>query len=174
MGYVWTEDIGNAADIEDTNVDEIRTNINTERVDRAGLAAYVWTNVELEGDEIAQAEIAELRTATDGAYDELATCATHYSADDVGHYTTDKTSHDSSDDSNHDSGEHLNQNTGADAGEYATHNANHDGGHYVTHYGTHKAAYYASRKSWYNTYRCGSYLKWRKELLLRRIFGGKE
>jgi hypothetical protein len=150
MAYVWTEDISVNADIEDTNVDEIRTNINTERVDRAGLAAQVWTNPELEGDVQAWEEILELRTAIDAAYDELLVCAAHYTTNDGTHYTTDKTSHDSSDDATH--------YTTHEAVHYTTDDSNHDTTHYTTHYstddatdhGTHYAAANSSRKTFYD------------------------
>jgi len=151
MGYVWSEDISLNADIEDTDVDEIRTNINTERVDGASIAAYVWTNAELEGDVQAQAEIQELRTAIDGAYDELLDCGTHYTSDDSTHYTTDKSSHDSSVCGTHyttHEATHYHTDDGADdSGENATHYVTHDGTHYKTHY----AAANSSRKTGYTT-----------------------
>lgn len=149
MAYVWSEDITLNANIEDTNVDEIRTNINTERVDRAGLGATVWTNAELEGDVQAWEEILELRESIDDAWDLLFACGAHYTSDDATHYTTDKTSHDSSV-----CGTHY---TTHDASEYSVDDSSDDGTHHATHYATHDATAYNTHNAAQNSSRKTNY-----------------
>lgn len=143
-----TEKTGPLPTIEDQNILEMRTNINLER-DDAGLAAYVWTDTTIDGQEVLQTEIAELRTAIDSAYDELLTCAAHYTSDDSTHYTTDKTSHDSSvcgtHYTTHDSAAYSTDDGSDEAGHNATHYITHDG----TKNSTHNGAQNSSRKTYY-------------------------
>jgi hypothetical protein len=135
-------------EVTDAQTLEMRTNINAERSD-AGLAAYVWTDATIDGQDVLQTEVQELRTAIDGAYDELLTCATHYTSDDSTHYTTDKTSHDSSV-----CGTHY---TTHDGSEYSTDDASDDGTHYTTHYVTHDATAYKTHYAAQNSSRKTNY-----------------
>jgi hypothetical protein len=149
MGYSWSETIDVGTNIEEVDIDEIRTNINTERTTRAGLGAYSWTNVDLEGDTIAD-EVDELRTATDEAYDLLFDCGSHYTGDDAVHYATDKTDHNSSADETHYSSDKVSHYTGDDAA--------HDATHYTTHYITHDSTNCTTHYSAANSSRKTNYL----------------
>lgn len=180
MAYAWSETIDEAVAVTNEQVDEIRTNINTERTTRAGLGAYDWAVDDLDSTDILSAEVAELRTAIDAAYDLLWDCASHYSTDDSGHfssndaaeYTSDDSSHDSSVEGSHYSTDDAGDYGSEDAADYSTHNADHDSAHYATHYGTNKAGYNSSYKSWYNVLKCGSYYKLDKEMF--KLIRGKE
>jgi hypothetical protein len=151
IDYLYNNPQGPIVTVEDSQILEMRTHINSERVDRASLAAYVWTDSTIDGQEVLQTEIAELRTAIDDAYDGLLTCSAHYTSDDSTHYTTDKSSHDSSV-----CGTHY---TTDEAAHYSTDDSTDDGTHYTTHYITHDATAYkthnaaqnSSRKTFYTT-----------------------
>lgn len=138
MGYSWSETISVGTNVESVDVDEIRTNINTERTTRAGLGAYTWNNVDLSKDIVDDAEIAELRTATDEAYDLLLDCGAHYTSDDSTHYTTDCPAEDSAADATHytthQDAHYSTDDAAHDTTAKATNYVTHDNNQYVTHY----------------------------------------
>lgn len=165
MAYVWTETIAESTDIERDDIEEIRTNVNSERVDRAGLAAYDWTNDALQGRAVdTTPDISEIRGAIDDAYDLLLECAAHYTTDDSAHYTTDDSSHDSSDNAthyaSHDATHYTTDDSSDDSTHYTTHYVTDDAGDYTTHY----AAANSGRKSNYmvSVGRCMGYNHWLK------------
>ena len=152
MGYAWSETIAESTDVERDDIEEIRTNVNTERVDRAGLGAYDWTTDSLQGTEIfTDPDITEIRGAIDDAYDLLSVCASHYSTDDAGHFTTDDASHDSTVEAAHFSGDdathYTTDDSSNDSSVDATHYASDDSSAFATHY----AAANSGRKSYYLT-----------------------
>lgn len=146
---LYTYPGGTVDSIEDTQIQEIRTNINTERVDRASLAAYVWTDATIDGQEILSSEVAELRTAIDAAYDELAECVAHYSSDDAAHYTTDKSTHDAAAEATHYATDEADHDT--------THYTTHDAGALATHYTTDESAHFGTHNAVQNTGKKSSY-----------------
>jgi len=147
MGYVWTETIDQAVGITNEQVDEIRTNINTERVDRAGLAAYDWTVDDLDSTDILSAEIAELRTAIDEAHDTIVECASHYTTDESSHDTTVQAAHYTSNDATHDSTVDATHYSSNDATKYTTHDSADDTTHDATAYATHNTSKEVSIKN---------------------------
>ncbi len=97
--YSWTKTINSGVVVAKTEYDELKTNIDNAR-GIVGLGGYSWTHLPVtQGGAIANAVMAEMRTAIDAAHDATA-CSTHdatyNSLVDATKHSMDYATHDSS------------------------------------------------------------------------------